>query len=345
MTHVKKNKNTALKWLTGLGAIVVLVFGIGYLYSFNSATMSDDAQVQQLLLPINARVGGYLHKINFVEFQKVKKGDTLIIIDNTDYIVQQQLAEANLLDAQAGRFVTSSAVNTVSNTVNITASNIQEVRARLLNAEQDYKRYKILLEQESVTEQQYEKAKTEYEALKAKLVALTSTENGNRLSVKETGAKLGVNEAAIKRAEAQLQIAKLNVSYTVILSPCDGYMGRKTLSVGQLVQAGQQLASVVNDQEKWLTVNVQEKQLRSVKIGQEVKVRIDAFADHDFVGTISSIAGATGTAFSMVPTDNSTGNFVKIQQRVPVRIDFLNPEDQSLLPDVKSGMNAVVYFN
>ena len=345
MTHVKKNKNTALKWLTGLGAIVVLLFGIGYLYSFNSATMSDDAQVQQLLLPINARVGGYLQKINFVEFQKVKKGDTLVIIDNTDYIVQQELAEANLLDAQAGRFVTSTSVNTVSNTVNITASNIQEVRARLLNAEHDYKRYKILLEQESVTEQQYEKAKTEYEALKAKLVALTKTENGNRLSVKETGAKLGVNEASIKRAEAQLKIAKLNVSYTVILSPCDGYMGRKTLSVGQLVQAAQQLASVVNDQEKWLTVNVQEKQLRSVKIGQKVKVRIDAFTDHDFVGTISSVASATGSAFSMIPTDNSTGNFVKIQQRVPVRIDFLNPEDQSFLPDVKSGMNAVVYFN
>lgn len=184
MTHLKKNKNKVLKWLTGLAAIAVLLFGIGYLYSFNSVTMSDDAQVQQLLLPVNARVGGYLQKINFVEFQKVKKGDTLVIIDNTDYIVQQQLAEANLLDAQAGRFVTSTAVNTVENTVNITASNIQEARARLLNAEQDYKRYKILLEQESVTEQQYDKAKTEYEALKAKLISLTSTENGNRLDRK-----------------------------------------------------------------------------------------------------------------------------------------------------------------
>lgn len=345
MRHLKKNKHKVLKWLTGLVAVAVLVFGIGYLYSFNSATMSDDAQVQQLLLPVNARVGGYLQKINFVEFQKVKKGDTLIIIDNTDYIVQQQLAEANLLDAQAGRFVTSTAVNTVSNTVKIAASNIQEAHARLLNAEQDYKRYKILLEQESVTAQQYDKAKTEYEVQKAKLEALTSTINGNRLSVKETGAKLGINEATIKRAEAQLQIAKLNVSYTIIVSPCDGYMGRKNLFAGQLVQAGQQLASVVNDQEKWLTVNVQEKQLKSVKVGQQVKVRIDALSDHDFVGTVSSVAGATGSAFSMVPTDNSTGNFVKIQQRVPVRIDFLNPKDKSFLTDVKSGMNAVVYFN
>jgi membrane fusion protein (multidrug efflux system) len=342
---MKKRNKSIMKWLTTISAIVILVFGLGYLYSINSISTSDDSQVQQLLLPVNARVGGYLKKINFVEFQKVKKGDTIIIIDNTDYLVQQQLAQANLLDAQAGKIVTSTSINTVANGVAVTSSNIEEVRTRLLNAEQDYKRYKILLEQESVTAQQFDKAKAEYDALKAKLLALQSTKNGNKLAVKETDAKLGVNEASILRAKAQLEVAKLNVSYTIILSPCDGYIGRKTLSVGQLVQAGQQLASVVNDQEKWLTVNVQEKQLKSVKLGQKVKVQIDAVNNHEFVGTISSIAGATGSVFSMIPTDNSTGNFVKIQQRIPIRIDFLDPADISFLPDLKSGMNAVVNFN
>ncbi|WP_138485161.1 HlyD family secretion protein [Dyadobacter bucti] len=337
--------NKWLGWLTGLAAIAVVAIGLSYFYSFNQVTYSDDAQVQQLLAPVNARVGGYITKINFVEFQQVKKGDTLVVIDNTDYLVQQQLAEANLLDALAGKHVTRSSVTTAENTVTIATSNLQETNARVWNAEKNLRRYETLLAQESVTQQQYDQVKSDYDALIAKLSAMQNAENGNRLAVKETGAKIQVNDAAIKRAQAQLKAAKLNVLYTIILAPCDGYIGRKNITEGQLVQAGQQLAAVVNNEEKWLTVNIKEKQLQSLAVGKKARVQIDAIDGYVFTATITSIAGATGSVFSLVPTDNSTGNFVKIQQRVPVRLDFMDVKDQAQLTKLKAGMNAVVYFD
>jgi membrane fusion protein (multidrug efflux system) len=344
--HQKNNRqNKWLGWLTGLLAAAVVAIGLGYFYSFHQATYSDDAQIQQLLSPVNARVGGYIKKVNFSEFGQVKKGDTLVIIDNTDYLVQEQLADANLLDAMAGKHVTQSSVTTAENTVNVAASNLEETKARLWNAGKNLKRYQTLLAQESVTEQQYDMVKSEYDALNAKLSSLENIKKGNTLTVRETGARINVNDAAVKRAQAQLKAAQLNVFYTVILAPCDGYMGRKNITEGQLVQAGQQLAAVVNADEKWLTVNIKEKQLQSLAVGKKARVQIDAVDGHDFTATITSISAATGSVFSMVPTDNSTGNFVKIQQRIPVRLDFLDPKDKAEVMKLRAGMNAVVYFD
>ncbi len=344
--HPKNNqRNKWLGWLTGLLAAAVVAVGLGYFYSFNEATYSDDAQIQQLLSPVNARVGGYIRKVSFSEFGQVKKGDTLIIIDNTDYLVQEQLAQANLLDAVAGKQVTQSSVTTAENTVNVAASNLEETKARLWNAGKNLKRYQTLLAQESVTEQQYDMVKSEYDALSAKLSSLENIKKGNTLTVRETGAKVNVNSAAVKRAQAQLKAAQLNVFYTVNLAPCDGYMGRKNITEGQLVQAGQQLAAVVNADEKWLTVNIKEKQLQSLAVGRKARVQIDAVDGHDFTATITSISAATGSVFSMVPTDNATGNFVKIQQRIPIRLEFLDPKDKAEVARLRAGMNAVVYFD
>lgn len=199
--HLNTNKKLIKKlwgWITGLIAIVVAAFGFNYLFAFNAANYSDDAEVQQLLSPVNARVGGYIRNVEFQEFQQVKKGDTLLIIDNTDYLVQQQLAEANLLDAQAGKNVTHSSVSTAENSINTATANIEETKARLWNARKNLSRYEMLLKQESVTEQQYDQVKSDYDALDAKLISFQSTATGSRLSVQETGAKLGVNEAAVK---------------------------------------------------------------------------------------------------------------------------------------------------
>jgi len=343
--HTNRNRSSKIwGWVTGIAAIILAAFGLNYLFAFNTADYSDDAQVQQLLSPVNARVGGYIRNIKFKEFQPIKKGDTLIIIDNTDYLVQEQLAEANLLDAHAGKNVTHSSVNTAENAINTATANIEETKARLWNAKKNLSRYEMLLKQESVTQQQYDQVKSDYDAMEAKLNSLQSTANGSRLSVRETGAKLGINDAAVKRAQAQLMMAKLNLQYTIITAPCDGYMGRKNITEGQLVQAGQQLSAVVNDDDKWITVNIKEKQLASLHIGQKARVHIDALPDHDVTGTVTSIAGATGSMFSMVPTDNATGNFVKIQQRIPVRLDFSEEKDKHLIQQLKAGMNAVVYF-
>jgi membrane fusion protein (multidrug efflux system) len=345
-TTTKNNLSSKIvAWGIGAVAIGVVVYGLNHFFNFNTASYTDDAQVQQLISPVNARVGGYIQEVRFTEFQKVKKGDTLVIIDNTDYLAQKELAEAGLMDAVAGKTVTNSSVNTAQNSVNVSDANIEETKARLWNAEKNYSRYKKLLQEESVTQQQFDQVKSEYDALKARVVALESAKQGANLSVNEVGARVHVNEAAIKRAKAQLAIAELNLKYTIVVAPCDGQMGRKNILEGSLVQQGQQLATVVDNSNKWITANFKEKQLASVKQGQTVRIKIDALPNTVLTGTVENTASATGSVFSLVPTDNATGNFVKVQQRIPVRIVFSNTMDAAIYDKLKAGMNAVIHLN
>ncbi|SFW88204.1 HlyD family secretion protein [Chitinophaga sancti] len=337
-----KKKNLAFNIFFGLIAVAAIVIATRYFFHLSTREMSDDAQVQQLLSPVNARVGGYIREIRFTEFQQVHKGDTLVIIDPGDYLVQRSLAEAGLLDAQAGKSVAQSTVSTVQSNLSISDANIGEIRARLWNAEKNLQRYEILLKQESITQQQYDQAASDYESLKARLLSLENVKTASSRSVTEASNRVSVNEANIKRAEANLEMANLNLSYTVILAPCDGTIGRKTIIVGQLVQQGQPIVSVVDDKQKWVTVNFREKQMPQVQVGKKVRIHIDAFPDKEFSGQVQSIATATGAVFSMVPTDNATGNFVKVQQRIPVRVEFTADNDKALLSQLRAGMNAVV---
>lgn len=343
--HKSKTTGKIIGWGIGIAALGVVIYGLNHFFNFNTATYTEDAQVQQLVSPVNARVGGYIKEVRFSEFQKVKKGDTLVIIDNTDYLAQKELAEAGLMDAIAGKTVTNTSVNTVQNSVNISDANLEETKARLWNAEKNYNRFKKLLQEESVTQQQFDQIKSEYDALKARLTALESAKQGANLSVNEVGSRIHVNEAAIKRAKAQLAIAELNLKYTVVLAPCDGYMGRKNIIEGALVQHGQQLATVVDDSNKWITANFKEKQMGSITPGQKVKIKIDAIPNTVITGTVESTASATGSVFSMVPTDNATGNFVKVQQRIPVRIVLSQTIDKAIYDKLKAGMNAVIHLN
>ena len=143
------------------------------------------------------------------------------------------------------------------------------------------------------------------------------------------------------RAEAAVEMARLNLSYTVVLAPCDGYLGRRSIEEGQLVSAGQTLTTLIPDTQKWIVANYKETQIASLSVGQEVEVTVDAFKGKRFKGRITAISSATGSKYSLVPTDNSAGNFVKIQQRVPVRIDLtdLSKADNARLA---AGMMCIV---
>lgn len=148
-------------------------------------------------------------------------------------------------------------------------------------------------------------------------------------------------EAAILRAEAAVELARLNLSYTVVTAPCDGYLGRRSIEEGQLVSAGQTLTTIIPDTRKWVIANYKETQIASLSVGQEMEVTVDAFRGKTFKERITAISSATGSKYSMVPTDNSAGNFVKIQQRVPVRIELtdISDEDNARLA---AGMMCVV---
>ena len=337
LTPKRRKLNIILNSISVLLALIGIVWASHYFYRYYRYTITNDAIIDQYISPINARVSGYIKEIRFTEHQLVHAGDTLLIIDDSEYRIKQMDAEAALMDAKNSVSVLSSDIATASTNVSVSEANIEEAKARLWKLEQDVKRYKNLLDAESVSQQQYDQVKSDYEAQKAHLDALLKQKESLKSISTETAKRQGNAEANILRRQADLDMANLNLSYTVITAPYDGYVGRRTLEVGQLVQAGQTITNLMKNEEKWVTANYLEMQIEHIFIGQRVRIRVDAISDKTFYGRVTAISEATGSKFSMLPTDNSAGNFVKIQQRIPVRIDFENISDDDL-KQLRAGM-------
>ena len=181
---------------------------------------------------------------------------------------------------------------------------------------------------------------TTYLAAKARYDMLKRQKESVRSVGREQNTRLGQNEAGIKLAEAALELARLNLSYTVVIAPCNGYTGRKEIQEGQLIQPGQTLVDVVDSEEKWIVANYKETQTANIREGQEVEIKVDAVPNQIFKGIVRSVSRATGASFSLMPQDNSSGNFVKIEQRIPVRIDFAEDNDVEAMERVSTGMNV-----
>ena len=219
-------------------------------------------------------------------------------------------------------------------------ANIQEAKAILWQYEQDLKRYERLLSEESVARHQYEQVKADHDAAQARYEALLRQKSALESQYREALKRQTGAQANIMRREADLDLAKLNLSYTVLLAPYDGYTGRRTLEPGQYVQGGQTITYLVRNTDKWVTANYREKQISDIFIGQDVRIRVDAIPGRVFMGKVTAISEATGSKYSLVPTDNSAGNFVKVQQRIPVRIEFTGVTDEDMA-QMRAGMMVV----
>ncbi len=270
----------------------------------------------------------------------MKKGDTLAIIDDTEYRLKVAQAEADYRNALAGKSAMYTTINTTQNNIFVTEAAIEEQRVRLLNAETDYKRYQELMKEEAVTPQQFDRVKTDYAATKARYEQLLRQKQSTSLMKQEQTQRLEQNESAIKLAEAALNLAKLNLSYTIIRATTDGVTGRKDIHEGQLVQSGQTLVTLVDGTEKWVIANYKETQTTDMQKGQLVKIQVDAIPGIEYEGQISSISDATGSFYSVIPQDNSAGNFVKVEQRIPVRIEFTHNNRPEDLERLRAGMNV-----
>jgi len=343
--HKYKSKRRRLNIILNTISVLLALGGIAwashFFFRYFRFEITNDAIVDQYITPINARVSGYIKDVRFTEHQFVHAGDTLLIIDDREYRIKQMDAEAALMDANNSASVVSSDIVTASTNVDVSESNIEELKARIWKLEQDVNRYKNLLDADAVSQQQYDQIKSEYDAQKAHLNALLKQKDAMKSTSTEVSKRLGNAQANILRRQADLDMANLNLSYTVIVAPYNGYVGRRTLEEGQLVQAGQTITSLIKEDEKWVTANFLEKQIENIYIEQEVRIKVDAISNLTFHGRVTAISEATGSKFSMLPTDNSAGNFVKIQQRIPVRIDFVNisPEDMQKL---RAGMMVTV---
>lgn len=301
---------------------------VGHLLDAQIRQQQIARSMEQNLSPINIRVPGYIKKICFTEHQHVRKGDTLLILEDDEYRIRLKQAEAALTDARSGRKVAASTVNTVSSSASVYDASIAEAQYHVDQLEKDCRRYGALLEKKATTPTVVEQYQTQLEMARARVAALERQRRAARSSVTEAGQRQENAEAAIQRAEAAVELARLNLSYTVVTAPCDGCLGRRSIEEGQLVSAGQTLTTMIPDTRKWVVANYKETQVSALSVGQEVDVTVDAFEGKTFKGRIAAISSATGSKYSMVPTDNSAGNFVKIQQRVPVRIELTDISDE-----------------
>lgn len=333
----QKRRNIILNSVCLLIAASGLIWTGNYFWRYINYEITNDAFIDQYIAPVNIRVAGYIQDVRFKEHQYVKQGDTLVVLDNHEYLIRQKEAQAALLDAQGSREVLSSGIQTSHTRIAKQETNLAEAKAKLWQAEQDFHRYERLLREESVPQQQYDVAKANFDAAKARYEALLRQKEAAHSQYDETNKKQTGVEAGILRAEATLDLANLNLSYTVVTAPYSGYMGRRTLEPGQYVSAGQTLSYIVRQSGKWITANYRETQIANIYIGQPVRIKVDGLPGKILHGHVTAISEATGSKYSLVPTDNSAGNFVKVQQRIPVRID-LDSISAGYMDQLRAGM-------
>ena len=312
-----------LRWGYNTLVVILLLTGIYFVVAhfvhFGNSEITDNATIYRHITPVNTRVQGFIREIRFDDYQEVHKGDTLVVIDDSEFCLRLAQAEADLASATAGGRVTSSGVNTAQRQVNVSMAGIEEACVHLENAEREEKRYAQLLKNDAVTPQQYDAVHTAYLSAKARYEQALRQSSALTAVKTEQNHRLGQTDAAIRLAKAQVDMARLNLSYTVIVATADGVVGRKDKA------------------DVWVVANYRETQLPNIKIGAPVDVKVDAVPGRVFEGTVERISDATGAASSLIPQDNATGNFVKVEQRVPVRIRLKASKDLEML---RAGLNV-----
>lgn len=332
-------------WILNTVCLGLALWGIVVLsrlfIRYNRYEITNDAMVDQYIVPLSVRASGYVEHLGFREYQMVRTGDTLLCLDASEYKIRLQEALSALSEAQGNLDVLEYTVLAAWQNIQTQDAEIEEKKERLLQLEKDKDRYESLLKNDAVSRQQYEQLNSECNAMAAAVRALESRRNWAYTQYEESKSRKKSLEAIVERRQADVDMARLNLSYTVLTAPYTGVIGKRTLEKGQMVQAGQVVTYLVRSRDKWVTANFKETQIANIHVGQVVRIKVDAYKDRTFMGRVTAISEATGSKFSLVPTDNATGNFVKIQQRIPVRIDLedISDKDMELL---RAGMMVVV---
>jgi len=344
------NKNTTDKivvsvtqWFGILLLVSMIIWAGLYFWKGYHYEQTNDAQVDAYLSPINAKVGGYISKIYYQDNQKVRKGDTLVQIEPDEYSLKKKAALAELSAARAKLSILSASEETQLKNIEVSKARMSGFRAKLDQQQREYERYKKLLAEESTTRQKFENVNTALLINKSDYAESEASISVAESKLNDIKAERSAINAEIKIKEALLERQDLDMTYTVITAPFDGQLGRKTIQEGQLIQPGQTLTFLTNQTEdKWVIANFKETQIGGFKTGQKVNVEVDAFPGQKFSGLIESLSSTTGSRYSLLPPDNATGNFVKVIQRIPVRIKLTETKEK--LSKLSAGMNANVYI-
>ena len=349
---VKKKKSPVFYIVLTVAVLAAAFFGFRQYQYGQAHEETDDAQIAADVSPVISKISGYISEVKVKDNQFVKKGDTLIILDNRDQKMAVSQAEAalgtassNVSSAQAGSEA-ASGINNSRAAVKTANAQIEAAKVNVWRTEQDMKRYSELVKDHSITQQQYEQASAAYQSAQRQLQVLVDQKNQASVQTgvvtsqsNATYQNIGIANSQLKQRQVEVETAKLNLSYTVITAKESGYVSKIPVQPGQFVQAGSQLFSVVLSNQKWVVANFKETQVEKMVEGQKVEIEIDAYPDHKFEGTIASFSPATGSTFSLLPPDNASGNFVKVVQRLPVKIT-LDKVDPKIMEKLRVGMNV-----
>ena len=316
--EIKKTLDKSLKRSILISAILILALVVTGFIVYNLQFQStDDAYVENHTVQVAPKVSGHIVQVLVTDNQKVKKGDLVAVIDNKDYKVALDKASALYEKALAGQKVAK--------------ANFNATQIEIKNAKADLERYQNLYKTGAVSKQQLDMVQTKYESTQARLV------NADENVMSEAQNK--VADADIKSLKAAKEQAQLNLSYTKIYAPQDGTVSNKRVEVGTYVQVGSPLFVIVPN-DVWVVANFKENQVGLMRAGQPVDIKIDAYPNKVFKGKIDSIQRAAGAKASLFPPENAVGSFVKIVQRIPVKIVFdeeINPDEYNIVP----GMSVV----
>ncbi len=308
--------------------VVLVVLIAGGIYGYNKISFAlahettDNAQVETQITPVLPRVSGYVKTIVVTDYDSVKNNQLLVELDDAELQSQLVQLEADLKSAEADIINAKASLNNAVVSLKSSKGSVSLNDSKKQQAEEDYTRNKNLYADQAITRKQLDDSRYALEQVNQQY-----TNSQSDLGTAES--RIAVLQSSILKAEASLDVKKaaieqqkLKISYTKIYAPQAGKIGRKNVSEGQFVQAGSPLFSIVNDTTYWIVANFKETQIKKFHPGQEVDIELDAYPDLKLKGTLESVSEATGARFSMLPPDNSSGNFVKVTQRVPVKINI-----------------------
>ncbi|SMO53644.1 HlyD family secretion protein [Solitalea koreensis] len=336
----KPKKNRFIEIIAILFLIAGMIWMASLFFDFSNSIKTNNAQVDADIAAVTSRVTGNIKAIKFNEFGVVHAGDTLVLLNDEEFVIKVAQAEADLAIAQANLAVIKQAVITSKSSENSTAARLKGNAANLEKAEKNYKRFTNMFRDSAVTLNQYDQVTAQLKSEEANLQAMKSEVIASKSVTEQNQLNIESAKATVQRKEADLAAAKLQLSYTKIVATADGIVGERTIHAGELVNVNQVVAEIVVQNKKWVIANFKETQMEAIKEGQLVNIRVDALGGKIFKGRVSNLSPATGAKFSMVAPDNSTGNFVKITQRIPVRVAFTDPPEK--LSEIKPGMNVSI---
>ncbi|MBJ6751425.1 HlyD family secretion protein [Geomonas anaerohicana] len=319
------------------GAIVLLIiilvgtlFGLRQWVRSKTHIETDNAFVEAHVHSVASRIPALVQRVAVVDNQFVHKGDVLVELDPADYQARLKSAAASL---EMAKNETSGDYAEVESA----RANVGLAAARLEQASLDLKRAEALYAKEVIPREQLDRARTAHKVAQAQVREAQEAENRAKAMIGMSGS--GSKDARVAQKQGDLEAAKLNLSYTRIVAPSDGFVTRKGVEVGNYVQPGQALMAIVPLEDAWITANYKESQLTNVRPGQEVDFTVDGYPGRHFTGKVESIMAGTGAAFSLLPPENATGNYVKVTQRIPVRIAIDKRSDPDHL--LRVGMSVV----